>query len=170
LYDVSKNNQGFFAKINQTVCLARFPVLKYQKYQKHWINPVEFHKISQTRQIKKRFGVKTSSHQNVPLLFEGNLTIRRAVEIRDMILNHFKNNDSLMISFGKVDSVDISFLQLLCSMHMLAVKENKTVRLDTPVSDELKKVMRHTGYEGSACCGQIEDTDCVWKTITGAEK
>jgi anti-anti-sigma regulatory factor len=114
--------------------------------------------------------MKANISMDPPLVFEGDLTIQRAVELKELILDNYKKSGRVQIAFGKTGDVDLSFLQLLCSLHRQAIRDKRPLGVTAPVPDKLVKNMKISGFERSTACAEGDDADCIWKSIMDAHK
>jgi anti-anti-sigma regulatory factor len=84
--------------------------------------------------------------EEVVLIMEGALTIERAGEVKEMILNAMRNSATVVIRFMENSRIDISFLQLVCAAHRSALSAGKHLKLVQEMPDSLLKEIRSAGY------------------------
>ncbi|MBF0501731.1 MAG: STAS domain-containing protein [Candidatus Riflebacteria bacterium] len=127
--------------------------------------------------------IASSNKSNAWLLrLEGEMTLSQAVEARDVFLKSLNGADHLVIDISKVAPVDLSFLQLLCSLHLTALKTGKTVRLGDEISTAVRDIVLSSGFSrtkacidnspstgvqsgqssGSVASGAGSDSNCFW--------
>lgn len=83
--------------------------------------------------------------EDVMLMMEGDLTIERAAELREVLLAALKNSDSVIIRFEGDPAADISFIQLIYAAYGSALASGKQLKLaDFP--HNLMEVIRSGGY------------------------
>jgi anti-anti-sigma regulatory factor len=79
------------------------------------------------------------------LEFSGSLVYSNASKLRDRLLKGLENG-SVVISFGEVREVDLSFLQLLCSALRTAAERSQEMTLSPgPVPDSLMTLAETAG-------------------------
>lgn len=59
------------------------------------------------------------------LLFEGDLTVRSAAELRTALMKALLDADSVAVAYGDVAAADLTLLQLLCAARRSAARLNK---------------------------------------------
>jgi ABC-type transporter Mla MlaB component len=96
------------------------------------------------------------------LLLSGELTIRRAIEIREMLLTLVGQNASMVIRIDEAAEVDPAFLQLLCSAHRTAASAGKCLSLDTGGSPALLRQLADAGFVRHIGCPFDCDNNCIW--------
>jgi anti-anti-sigma regulatory factor len=84
--------------------------------------------------------------EEVVLIMEGALTIERAGEVKEMILNAMRNSATVVMRFMENSRIDISFLQLVCAAHRSALSSGKHLKLVQDIPDSLLKEIRSAGY------------------------
>ena len=72
------------------------------------------------------------------------------------------NVDQLTLEFGDVHEVDLSCLQLLCSVHRSAVRMNKRVAFSGQHPEVFDKVVREAGYTRTTGCHLDCFGSCLW--------
>ena len=97
------------------------------------------------------------------LRFEGSLTIERAAELKMFLMESLNRMDRLHLVFENVTEVDISFLQLLCSVHRTAVKEKKNLTLDGHRPESLRLSVLEAGFVRQEGCVLDVQQTCIWK-------
>ncbi len=96
------------------------------------------------------------------LTLDGDLTLAQAEELRMLLIKSIINVDELTLEFGDVRDVDLSCLQLLCSVHRSAVRMNKRVAFSGSRPEAFDKVMRDAGYVRSMGCHLDCFGSCLW--------
>ena len=80
------------------------------------------------------------------LKIEGNMTIQNAEAIRAAFVASINNADHLNLSISGVTDIDVSGLQLVCSIHRTLKKLNKHFSLSNQVPEALREVIKSAGY------------------------
>jgi len=92
----------------------------------------------------------------------GELTIRRAHEIREMLLALVGQNTSMVIRVDEAAEVDPAFLQLLCSAHRTAVGAGKRLSLDAGNSSTFQRQLADAGFVRHIGCLLDCNNNCIW--------
>ena len=108
-----------------------------------------------------------TSENATTITLEGDLTLPRAEEIKNLFVKALEGGGALALAFGPVQEVDLSFLQLCCSLHRSAVNRKKTVRIEGAAPKALRETAEAAGYLRLAGCKMDSDRSCLWATITG---
>jgi len=102
------------------------------------------------------------------ITLEGDLTLPRAEEIKKIFASALSGPSPVSIAFGAVSDIDLSFLQLFCSLHRSAERDKKQVRIEGPAPKALKETAEAAGYLRLAGCKLDCDKSCLWVSIAGA--
>jgi anti-anti-sigma regulatory factor len=105
----------------------------------------------------------TEVNDNNSIRFAGELTIEHAAELQTVLMESLDRLDRLCLLFENVTAVDISFLQLLCSAHRSAVKNNKILWLDRHRPEPLKLTVIEAGFGRQEGCVLDVHQTCIWK-------
>jgi anti-anti-sigma factor len=109
-----------------------------------------------------RLTVDKSGKKGV-LKLKGMLTISQADDLKNALIKAFKKVTELEVDLKKVDEIDISCLQLLCSAHKTAVKSRKRLVLGGDVPEEIVQNIMHSGYYRPVGCINKQKDKCLWK-------
>ncbi len=101
------------------------------------------------------------------ITLEGDLTLPRAGEIRDLFLKGLREAAVVTLDFAGVGEIDLSFLQLLCSLHRSATREKKQVVIKGDAPKALRDAADAAGYLRQTGCKLDCDKTCLWVVITG---
>jgi anti-anti-sigma regulatory factor len=102
------------------------------------------------------------------ITLEGDLTLPRAEEMKGLFANALSGADTVVVGFKNVGDIDLSFLQLVCSLHRSAERDKKQVRIEGVAPKVLKETAEAAGYLRLAGCKLDCDKSCLWVTIAGA--
>jgi len=102
------------------------------------------------------------------VLCEGNLTVNRAEEMKSAFIQALQNANEVTITFTHVTDVDLSYLQLLCSVHRSALRLHKQVRFQGGLPEILKDTAEAAGYLRLKGCKLDSEKNCLWMTVAGA--
>jgi anti-anti-sigma factor len=106
---------------------------------------------------------KEESVRTGTLQLDGELYIRRASELKKILLQAQEGVDHLILNLEGVTGADVSGLQLLCALHRTAVKENKRLTVAGTPSPSFRQAVRGAGYERERGCPLDRDQSCLWK-------
>lgn len=96
------------------------------------------------------------------LTLSGDLTIRHADELRTALIKAIISTDELTIDCSGAGSVDLAFLQLLCSAHRTFTRLNKRVSLTECRPEVLQIAVREAGFVRSRGCSLDRQNSCLW--------
>jgi anti-anti-sigma regulatory factor len=96
------------------------------------------------------------------LKLAGDLTLGQAEELRMILIKAIISVDQLTLEFDDVHEVDLSCLQLFCSVHRSAVRMNKQVAFSGRYPAAFEKVVRDAGYARTTGCHLDCFSSCLW--------
>jgi anti-anti-sigma regulatory factor len=105
---------------------------------------------------------------NVIVMFEGDLTVKHAEEMKADIVKALKNGELVGMTFEDITSVDLSCLQLLCSSHRSAVRLQKKMYFESCPPQILKDMADATGFLWLKGCTADCAKSCLWNAARGA--
>jgi anti-anti-sigma regulatory factor len=106
---------------------------------------------------------KNESQNTGLLIADGELTVQRATDFKDMLTKAIGEVDRLEINFDTVTEVDLTCLQILCSAHKTCLKANKALSITGRQSEALKEAIKYAGYERHKGCKVAgEKNQCLW--------
>jgi anti-anti-sigma regulatory factor len=94
------------------------------------------------------------------------LTIRNAIELKAILEQSLAGTDCLVLNAEPVTEMDFSCIQLLCSAHRSASKQNKVLKVDQKWSEPFREVIRKSGCSRSAACNLDSESRCLWMEDT----
>jgi Anti-anti-sigma regulatory factor (antagonist of anti-sigma factor) len=83
--------------------------------------------------------------QNGFLVLSGRLTIHEAKEIKEIFTDSLNQVNNLTLTHGDVEEYDLSYLQLLFSLHKTAAEKNKTFRINDNQPEEFHNIIKRSG-------------------------
>jgi hypothetical protein len=104
----------------------------------------------------------TESEKGGELFFGGALTIENASEIRSRLIKTLIREDEVVVSIDPDASVDVSFLQLLCSAHVTASKLGKSLALGRSDAGNFLIAVENAGYIRKKGCARDANKTCIW--------
>ncbi len=96
------------------------------------------------------------------LVLGGSLTIENASAIRKKLMQMLLREDEVVVSVNADVSVDLSFLQLLCSAHRTASNLGKSFLLRAPNSGNFPAAVENSGYGRIKGCAHDKYGTCLW--------
>lgn len=97
---------------------------------------------------------------------EGSLSIERADELKKMLCAGLDGAETLMLDFKEVTKIDLSFLQLLCSLCRTAAGTKTGLKWRGTAPDILQKTVAEAGYNHSRGCFTDRDVLCLWAEVS----
>jgi anti-anti-sigma factor len=94
------------------------------------------------------------------LKIEGDMTIQNAEAIKSAFIELINNAVNLDLSISSTTDIDVSGLQLLCSVHRTLKKLNKNFIISTPIPETLKEIIKTAGYYKSKGCFTDDNKIC----------
>ena len=97
------------------------------------------------------------------LHLQGDLTVDRAVEIKQAIVDAMNKETRLHIVLKNVTAADLSALQLICAAHRSAVAAGKTITLDGHRAEAIETLAKDAGYLRQHGCTMPLKRHCLWE-------
>lgn len=95
-------------------------------------------------------------------IMHGILTIEHAAGIRREFLDIFGRHDAIVMHIDGETTIDLSFLQLLCSACRTAMKQGKSFSVRNGLPDRCRALVDETGYSREKGCGPHTKKYCLW--------
>ena len=92
------------------------------------------------------------------LRWKGTLTVAGAGELRDDLLRVFDKASHLSVVIESAESMDVSFIQLLCATHRAAIAGQKKITVEAP--HHVRRIVERAGFGHS--CLEFRDEVCLW--------
>ncbi len=105
---------------------------------------------------------KTQHSGSSVVTLTGDLSIRRAREVREALLEAFKEGEEVVVEFEDYEGADLSLIQLLCSIHRTAASCGKTIRLGASTPKRFLDTIGEAGFLRGKCCVFSSDNSCLW--------
>lgn len=99
------------------------------------------------------------------LSFTGDLVLAEAQQTKQQLLEAIQEVDKLYLDLSRIDSADISFIQLLCSAHRECLVTHKEMYLQGEVSDTMDNFLEKAGYTKHHGCVSDLRATCLWGDI-----
>lgn len=102
------------------------------------------------------------------IVLNGDLTLPQADEIKKVFLKAMGDADEISIVLDSIHDVDLSLLQLFCSVHRSATRQKKCIKIEGSVPPALLDAVDAAGFARHAGCKLDCDKTCLWVAIKGA--
>lgn len=96
------------------------------------------------------------------VLLDGELTIDHASELKMLLIRALESADRIYIHLKDVTAVDLSCIQLLCSVHRTAVRAKKHITLDRGNCEIFEQTLKDAGFCRSRDCQKDPYGTCFW--------
>jgi anti-anti-sigma regulatory factor len=106
--------------------------------------------------------------EKIRVVLNGELTLPQANELRKTFLKTLEESDDISIVLESVQGADLSLLQLICSLHRSALRQNKHIKLEGCLSRAMKVVVDAAGFSRHVGCKVDLDKSCLWVDVSGA--
>jgi len=102
--------------------------------------------------------------------FEGNLTVQNIEEVKRTLENSLAKAGDVTLRFGAVTDIDLTGLQLICSVHRTAARGKRRIQIETPVPKAVSDAAESAGFLRLNGCKQDPEKTCFWAAIKKAEE
>lgn len=85
----------------------------------------------------------------------GNLTIERALEVKELFSNGLSEKGSITLDMEKLDSIDVTFIQLFHSFLSQAKSRSLDIHLTGEISEKVRHSLDLMGIEYSFTDGKV---------------
>jgi len=89
------------------------------------------------------------------------LTVGRAVEIRERLLRALDGDGGVVLEIPPEAEPDVSFLQLVCAAHRTAAARGRRLRLGSVCPPKLVELSALAGFQRHHGC----TADCLWVEV-----
>ena len=96
------------------------------------------------------------------LTLEGSFGIQDIEELKSIFIKALNAADKVFVNIERVSGVDISCLELFCSVHRTSVRLRKTVAFTSSIPEPFGKVVNDGGFARRVGCGLDGDMTCLW--------
>jgi len=86
------------------------------------------------------------------LYLSGNLTVGELKEVKDAILKALQNTDELMLNINDIESIDVAFLQMICSAHQSSQGMKKVITLSGEIDNAYRHFVGEAGFSRESGC------------------
>ncbi len=97
------------------------------------------------------------------LRIRGEATIQNASEAFEAMKAWIAAADQLVLDLQEVTETDVSFLQLVCSMHRTCVRKGRRMTLAPKISESFTTAMASAGFLRLKGCTFAGSAPCLWQ-------
>ena len=105
---------------------------------------------------------ETEAGKEGMLSLVGDLTMTEAQDTKKALLEAIEQVDTLLLDLQKIESVDVSFIQLLCAAHRECFLSEKGIFLQGEVSIIMETLLERAGYSKQCGCFPAAKKSCLW--------
>ena len=98
------------------------------------------------------------------LALAGDLTMVEAQETKKVLLEAIEKVDTLHLDLQKIESVDVSFIQLICAAHRECFLSEKEIFLRGGGRDIIDQLLERAGYSKQCGCKSEAKKSCLWSS------
>lgn len=111
------------------------------------------------------------SDNNTTLTIGGEMTVQNASALQGIFIRSLESSSNLTINLKDVIDLDLSFLQMLCSLHRTSTDLKKNLTLAGPCPEVFRDIVKSAGFLRRTGCGFDRNKNCLWAEMDkGAEK
>ncbi len=92
----------------------------------------------------------------------GDLTMMEAQETKKKLLEAIEEVQTLLLDLRTIQSVDVSFIQLLCAAHRECFLSEKGIFIQGEVSTIIETLLERAGYTKQYGCFPAAKKSCLW--------
>lgn len=96
------------------------------------------------------------------LFLDGDLVLRHIASLKVELQAALAESDQLLLDLSAAGTVDLAFLQLLCSAHRSAVQSNKSFALAGKLPEDFQRKLKEAGFARHVGCGRDDQRSCLW--------
>lgn len=96
------------------------------------------------------------------VVLRGELFIQRVAELKEELQQALESVDALLINLVETTDIDLSGLQLLCSVHRAAREMNKDLKLVGLKASIVEETLQLAGFSEPVGCDARDEGTCPW--------
>ncbi len=96
------------------------------------------------------------------LVLKGDLTMVQAMENHRILLEAIQEVTTLAIELQNIGAMDMSFVQLLCSVHRECLLSGKKIHLQYEDREAINRLLEKSGYCKQLGCLPGAKESCLW--------
>ncbi|OPY71821.1 MAG: hypothetical protein A4E64_03077 [Syntrophorhabdus sp. PtaU1.Bin058] len=98
--------------------------------------------------------------ETADVTFRGELTIRSAGEIREILRNALDGRRTVKVHLEDIDILDLPCIQIFCAAQKTAFATNKQLILDAALPETVTRVLEQAGFYCLKTCGHSGNNAC----------
>ncbi len=102
------------------------------------------------------------SPDHVRLRVHGDVSIQNAQTCLEALRDFQSRGHQLQLDLDNVTSADISFLQLICSLHRTCLQSDRHLTISGEMPDTFKAILDAAGYQRTKACTTGGTNPCLW--------
>lgn len=95
--------------------------------------------------------------------FSGDLTLETLGEMKEAVQKALKNAHQVTLSISDIGSIDVAFLQMICSAHQTAEKMKKEITLSDEVATLYYEFLKESGFLRNGGCRNKKNGACFFR-------
>ncbi len=107
------------------------------------------------------FKIEASPDQT-QLQVSGDISIQNVQECLVALREFQSSGNRLLLNLDGVTSADVSFLQLICSLHRTCLRAGQNLTLTGNMPVGFKTILESSGYRRPKACTFGGDNPCLW--------
>jgi len=113
-----------------------------------------------TKKIQKQKNSKEKISVNKPIEVKlgEKLNIDHAEEIKEILIKKLGNEENIKFHSANCESIDLTFIQLIHSLHKTAKKTKKKILIDIPLQEEQKELFKNAGININSFISENNNT------------
>jgi ABC-type transporter Mla MlaB component len=96
------------------------------------------------------------------LIVSGALTVKHAKALKAAFLEAVRNAPSVEVKVEKIDDIDVTFVQLVCSAHRMAADLNKQMTISGFEQERFSEMLGRFGFFRHIGCHESTGKSCLW--------
>ncbi len=96
------------------------------------------------------------------LTIRGEVSLQNAGEALEALTSFRSKGDRLRLDLENVETADVSFLQLICSLHRTCLRAGQNLMLSGNMPERFKTILESSGYRRPRACTLGGDNPCLW--------
>jgi anti-anti-sigma regulatory factor len=109
----------------------------------------------------KPFEIVASPDQT-RLRVNGDISIQNTQECLEVLRDFQQGGNRLLLDLDGVTGADVSFLQLICSLHRTCLTAGQNLTLAGNMPEAFKTILETSGYRRPKACTRGGDNPCLW--------
>ncbi len=115
-----------------------------------------------------KYSIRKSNNRKI-LTFNGALTVHSANKMKIALMKVLVHSDHVVLDLKDVTTVDLTGLQLLCSVHRTAIHLERELTLKVPLPDLLNCIIEDSGFCRHMGCELDHKRNCLWVCRTSGD-